>query len=76
MNHWTLVDRSANRLYVWSEADGIVGAPDPKEHARLAREEGVQVETLEEMETEHMQAHVKDQERYWGAVASLWESVN
>jgi hypothetical protein len=59
----------------WSEADRIVGARDPKEHARLARVEGVQVETLEEMETGHMQAHVKDQERYWGAVASLWGRV-
>jgi hypothetical protein len=75
LNDWTLVDRGAKRLYVWSEADRIMGARDPKEHARLAREEGVQVQTLEEMETGHMQAHVKDQERYWGAVASLWEGV-
>ncbi len=75
LNDWTLVDREAKRLYVWSEADRIVGSRDPKEHARLAREEGVQVETLEEMETGHMQAHVKDQERYWAAVASLWKGV-
>jgi hypothetical protein len=72
MNDWDVVDKRAKRLYVWSEKDLIVAARDPKEHARLAREEDVSVEVLEEKETAHMQAHVKDQERYWGAVERLW----
>jgi Eukaryotic protein of unknown function (DUF829) len=70
-----VVDLGARRLYVWSEADRIVNARDPKEHARLAREKGVKVETLEEKETLHMTAHVKDLERYWRAVAKLWEDA-
>jgi hypothetical protein len=74
LNDWSLVDRGANRLYICSEKDTIVNARDPKEHARLAREEGVQAEVLEE-ETAHMTAHVKDLERYWAAVAKLWESA-
>jgi hypothetical protein len=75
MNDSDVIDKRAKRLYVCSEKDLIVAARDPKEHARLAREEDVSVEVLEEKETAHMQAHVKDQERYWGAVARLWESA-
>jgi len=75
LNDWSLVDRGAKRLYVWSEADKIVAARDPKEHARLAKEEGVSVATLEETDLAHMTALVKDGERYWGAVENLWKSV-
>ena len=75
LNDWSLVDRGTKRLYVWSDKDVIVNKRDPKEHARLAREEGVSVEVLEETETVHLMAHVKDMERYWGAVAKLWESA-
>ncbi|PMD31044.1 hypothetical protein L207DRAFT_501981 [Hyaloscypha variabilis F] len=75
LNDWSLVDRNAKRLYVWSEGDKIVAARDPREHARLAREEGVSVVTLEEKDLAHMTACVKDGERYWGAVSKLWESA-
>jgi len=76
LNDWSLVDRSAKRLYVWSEADRIVAARDPREHARLAKEQGVSVQTLEETDLPHMTAIVKDGERYWGAVETLWKSVD
>lgn len=75
LNDWELVDKSAKRHYVWSEADKIVGARDCREHARLAREEGVSVETLEEKDTPHVTAHVKDHERYWGTVEKFWGGV-
>jgi len=75
LNDWTLVDRSAKRLYVYSEADRIVAARDPKAHVELAREAGVEVTVLAESETQHVQALVKDGERYWKAVEQLWESA-
>ncbi|KAE9380882.1 hypothetical protein N431DRAFT_136582 [Stipitochalara longipes BDJ] len=75
LNDWSLVDKNAKRLYIWSEADKIVAARDPREHARLAKEEGVSVETLEEKDLAHMTALVKDGERYWGTVGKFWESA-
>jgi Eukaryotic protein of unknown function (DUF829) len=75
LNDWTLVDRSAKRLYVYSEADKIVAARDSKAHLELAREAGVEVSVLAESDTPHMTALVKDGERYWKAVAQLWESA-
>jgi hypothetical protein len=75
LNDWSLIDRRAKRLYVWSEGDKIVAARDPREHARLAREEGVSVTTLEEKDLAHVTACVKDMERYWEAVGKLWESA-
>ncbi len=75
LNDWTLVDKGAKRLYVYSEADTIVDARDPKAHLELAKEAGVDVTVLEEKDTLHMQALVKDEKRYWEAVEKLWESA-
>jgi hypothetical protein len=73
LNDWELVDRGAKRLYIWSDADKVVAARDCREHARLAKLEGVKVATLEETETAHMTALVKDGERYWSTVEKFWE---
>jgi Eukaryotic protein of unknown function (DUF829) len=75
LNDWELVSREAKRLYVWSEADTIVAARDCREHARLAKLEGIEVETLEETDTAHMTALVKDRERYWATVEKFWKSI-
>jgi hypothetical protein len=73
LNDCELVDRRAKRLYVWSDADKIVAARDCREHARLAKLEGVKVETLEETETAHMTALVKDGKRYWSTIEKFWK---
>jgi len=75
LNDWNLVDKSARRLYIYSEADQIVAARDPKAHLELAKEAGVEVTVLAESDTQHMQALVKDGERYWKAVEQLWVSA-
>lgn len=64
LNDWMLVDKSAKRLYIYSEADQIVAARDPKAHLELAKEAGVEVTVLAESDMQHMQALVKDGERY------------
>jgi hypothetical protein len=71
LNDWTLVDTDAKRLYVYSRADTIVVARDPKAHLELAKEVGVEVTVLEEKDTLHMQALIKDEERYWRTVKKL-----
>ncbi|KAH8792310.1 hypothetical protein F5882DRAFT_78361 [Hyaloscypha sp. PMI_1271] len=75
LNDWELVDRRAKRLYVWSDADKIVAARECREHARLAKLEGVKVETLEETETAHMTALVKDGKRYWSTIEKFWKDT-
>jgi hypothetical protein len=76
LNNWTLIDRDAKRLYVYSEANTIIAARDPKTHLELAKEAGVEVTVLEEKDTLQMQALIKDEERYRRAVKKLWDSAN
>ncbi|KAE8445044.1 hypothetical protein EG329_013758 [Mollisiaceae sp. DMI_Dod_QoI] len=75
LNDWTFVDKSAKRLYIYSEADKLTGWKDVERHAEEARKDSVEVSLLKETETAHVQHAFKDSERYWQRVKELLESV-
>ncbi|KAH6611704.1 hypothetical protein B0J18DRAFT_442034 [Chaetomium sp. MPI-SDFR-AT-0129] len=75
VNDPALSDRTAKRLYLYSQADDIIGWEDIEEHAADARQKGWDV-TTEMFEgtphVGHMRAHP---EQYWGAIAAAWEEA-
>jgi hypothetical protein len=75
LNDGDLVDLSARRLYVYSTANKLVGWRAFEEHAKEARERGVEVSLLKEEDIPHVQHVFKDAERYWEKVVSLWDKA-
>jgi hypothetical protein len=77
LNNWELVDRSAARLYIYSESDKLVGWKDVERHAMQAEESHVPVKSLRKLETQHVQhmMQTKDREEYWQQVEELWNQV-
>ncbi len=74
LNDWDLVDKTAKRLYIYSEADKLVGWRNVEAHFDDARTKGFEVIILKESETPHVQHMNLDRERYWTKVKELWES--
>jgi hypothetical protein len=72
LNDWRLVDKDAKRLYVYSDADKLVGADSVEKHAKDAEAKGIDVSLLKEKDTPHVQHMLLDTERYWKTVSDLW----
>ncbi|TVY45235.1 hypothetical protein LSUB1_G001782 [Lachnellula subtilissima] len=72
LNDWTVVDKNACRLYVYSAADKLVLPGPIEEHAREAEAQGVNLQLLKEGDIPHLQAMMRDTERYWNYVSELW----
>jgi hypothetical protein len=74
LNDWDLVDKTSKRLYIYSEADKLVGWRDVERHFDDARTKGSEAMILKEADTPHVQHMYLDRERYWMKVKELWES--
>lgn len=72
LNDWTVVDKNAYRLYVYSSVDKLVLPGPIEKHAREAEDQGVNVRLLKEDDISHVQAMMRDTERYWKNVSDLW----
>ena len=72
LNDEGLVNGKAKRLYVYGEADRVVGWRDVERHAEEARENGWNVTMLKGIGNAHVHYMLKDGERYWKSVEKLW----
>jgi hypothetical protein len=76
LNDGALVDLGARRLYIYSEADKLVGFRDVERHAEEARAKGVQVKMQRGGASAHVQhmGKVSDPswEVYWKSVLENW----
>ncbi|TVY19872.1 hypothetical protein LARI1_G001745 [Lachnellula arida] len=72
LNDWTVVDKNACRLYVYSAVDKLVLPSPIEKHAREAEAQGVNVRLLKEDDISHVQAMMRDTERYWKNVSDMW----
>jgi hypothetical protein len=75
LNDRTIVNRTAKRLYVYSEADALVAWQDVESHADEAEKDGVEVSSLKFVDTPHVQHAFLESERYWHRVEELWKST-
>jgi hypothetical protein len=75
INDVGLVDGKAKRLYVYSTIDALVGWRDVEKHVEEARRNEIEVTTLKEYTTKHVQHLVFDGERYWETIGKLWGST-
>jgi len=72
LNDWTMVDKDAKRLYVYSDGDELVGTESIEKHARDAEAKGIDVSMLKEKDTPHVQHMMLDKDQYWKIVSDLW----
>ncbi|PLN84284.1 hypothetical protein BDW42DRAFT_183640 [Aspergillus taichungensis] len=63
------------RLYLFSEADEMVGAHNVRSHAVNARRCGFAVDEVVFRSAEHCALVLEDAGRYWGAVRQFWGEV-
>lgn len=75
LNDEELVDGQAKRLYIYGEADRVVGWRDVERHAEDARRNGWGVKMLNEAESPHVQHIMLDKKRYWECVEDLWQDT-
>ncbi|KAI9740514.1 MAG: hypothetical protein M1834_005094 [Cirrosporium novae-zelandiae] len=76
LNDPELVVKEAKRVYIYSEADQLVGWNDVEGHAREAEDKGFVVEREKFAGSQHV-SHVRVEGgvRYWGIVKRLWEET-
>ncbi|TVY47026.1 hypothetical protein LOCC1_G002690 [Lachnellula occidentalis] len=76
LNDWTVVDKDACRLYVYSVVDKLVSPRPVEQNAREAEAQVVDVRLLKEEDIPHVQAMMRDTERYWKMVSELWDRAS
>jgi len=63
------------RVYMYSESDKIVDAPDIEIHAEEAKELGWPVNMVKFEGSGHAAHMMKHEARYWEAVTALWRGL-
>lgn len=76
LNDPEIFDMSVPRLYIYSEADYIVGWKDVEEHANEAADLGVEATYEKFSDSVHAGHLMLDAQRYWVAVQDLWSRVH
>jgi hypothetical protein len=69
-----LISPQSKRLYLYSEADALIGAAEVREHAAECASKGWDVETVNFQVSGHVRHAIMDPERYWNAVTEMWNS--
>lgn len=74
LNDENLISLKAKRLFLYSEADALIGAKDVREYASESASKGWDVETVNFGNSGHVRHAIVDSERYWDAVLETWKS--
>jgi hypothetical protein len=74
LNDDKLISPHSRRLYLYSEADKLIGANEVREHAAECASKGWQVETVNFQTSGHVRHAIVNPERYWTAVTEMWNS--
>jgi len=75
LNDGKLANLGARRLYIYSEADKLIGWKDVESHAEEAKRKGVQVEMVKvdgSAHVQHMGKQGESWEFYWKKVRETW----
>ena len=75
LNTKSLMDVATPRLYIYSEADDMIGWQFVEEHMEEAEKLGYVVDREKFLESGHCGHLLIDPRRYWAAVQRLWNSV-
>jgi hypothetical protein len=65
---------SANRVYLYSPTDVMVGWRDVERNAKEAEDSGYRVQLVKFDESKHVGHMMEDPERYWGSIEALVEN--
>lgn len=74
LNDEKLICAQSKRLYLYSEADSLIGASQVREHAAEGASKGWCVETVNFQDSGHVRHAIVHPERYWKAVTDMWNS--
>lgn len=74
LNDEKLICPKSKRLYLYSEADALIGANEVREHADECASKGWYVKTVNFQVSGHIRHAIVDPERYWNAVTEMWNS--
>ncbi|RVX73839.1 hypothetical protein B0A52_02729 [Exophiala mesophila] len=74
LNDEKLINPQSKRLYLYSDADALIGANEVREHAAESASKGWSVETINFKTSGHIRHAIEDPERYWKAITELWNS--
>jgi hypothetical protein len=66
-----LICFKSRRLYLYSEADSLIGANEVREHAAECASKGRDVETVNFQVSGHVRHAIVNPERYWDAVTKM-----
>ena len=73
LNKETLIDPTANRLYIASRSDDMIEFDDVEAHRDVARQKGWRARLEEFVGSKHVAHPLVDKERYWRLVREHWE---
>ena len=76
LNDAKLINLKAKRLYIYSEADALIGGDEVREHAAESAAKGWNVKTLNFENSGHVRHAIVDPTRYWDAVVKAWGPSN
>jgi hypothetical protein len=74
LNDKKLINSKAKRLYIYSEADALIGAREVREYAAESAAKGWDVEKIDFGTSGHVRHAIVDPTRYWDAVVRTWKS--
>jgi hypothetical protein len=74
LNDEELINEGAKRLFLYSEADALIGAKEVREYAAESAEKGWDVKTVDFGDSGHVRHCIDHPEKYWDAVLSTWKS--
>jgi hypothetical protein len=74
LNEEKLICPESKRLYLYSEADALIGANEVREHVAECVSKGWYVETVNFQVSGHVRHAIVDPERYWKAITDMWNT--
>lgn len=74
LNDEKFLNAKAKRLYLYSEADALIGAKEVREYAVESAAKGWDVKTIDFRTSGHVRHAIVFPEKYWEAVVQTWKS--
>jgi hypothetical protein len=74
LNDEKLIGLKLKRLYLYSEADALIGANEVREHVAECALKGWYVKIVNFQISGHTRHAIAHPERYWNAITEMWIS--
>jgi hypothetical protein len=72
LNDKEIIRRESERLYIYSEDDGLIWYRDVLDHGLIAEQNGFRVRSESFTPSGHVSHVLADKHRYWALVAQIW----